>query len=221
MSADLTQMVRLGSPNERRFAAFELGKKGTDDAFEELYRMVNAKVRTFTKRSIKTLWRQLPVYYDLDDQLTGIEALGLTQRPEALDFLKKIYLPSIVEVRKEFRCGDIYYHAMWDPTCRWIEEHHSYPHAKGALASALAFSVDITPNPYHRDRDWANVEKDRLSRDKIDEECQNIILKNKAHQLIREAIARLDLHPQGTSTPPRSLLSGVYQSIRTRDQSSA
>lgn len=75
------QRLRTCSPEERRNIATALAKTGTDEAVDELIRMVEGKRRHWLGS------------YNLVDALLGVEALGETHNVLALLYLKRVYTP--------------------------------------------------------------------------------------------------------------------------------
>ena len=78
MAADLIQTLRTCSKDERRAIALELAHSGTDEAIAELIRMVNGERRRLLR------------WYNIDDSIAGIEALGESRSKRGLDYLKCI-----------------------------------------------------------------------------------------------------------------------------------
>ena len=78
MTSDLIQILRTCSKEETVAAAMELAHTGTDEAVNELIRMIEAN------RRYRLRW------YGYDDQLTAIDALGETGSRKAHNYLNEL-----------------------------------------------------------------------------------------------------------------------------------
>jgi hypothetical protein len=79
----LVKSVRTASAERRKSLAVELAQTRTSEGTAELRRMVERR------------YKGMLTWYSADDQLTGIEALGETARPDALEYLVHIYQPTV------------------------------------------------------------------------------------------------------------------------------
>lgn len=79
MAGTLVKQLRTCPAEHRRFAALKLAENGTDEDVRELIRMVEGRRRSWF------------FWYDYEDQLTGVEALGDTGSRKALEYLKFVY----------------------------------------------------------------------------------------------------------------------------------
>lgn len=131
MAADLVQRLRTCPAKERRAAAMELAKTGTDEAVVELIRMVDGATRDYTSRTIKTLWLKLSIDYSFEDQLIGIGALGESGNRQALDYLNRLI---VFEESCPLQCSN--HGDMGQPI-----PYHSYNNAHGKLGDVLSYTV--------------------------------------------------------------------------------
>jgi len=88
---DLIKRLRTCPAEERKDIAFQLASTRSDWVVEELIRISDAGVKSYTPRSISTLWLRLPIRYDSMDQDIAIEALGQTGSKRALEHLENLY----------------------------------------------------------------------------------------------------------------------------------
>lgn len=129
MPDDLVKKLRTCSKEERRAAAMELAQTGTDEAIRELIAMADGR------RRYGLSW------YDLDEQLIGVEALAETKSQIALNYLRKVY-KTIDETTNTkdvlLYCGG---HAPESDV--WGQETYglyTFPKARGKLAESLKYT---------------------------------------------------------------------------------
>ena len=157
MAGPLVKQLRMCPENHRKVAALKLAQNGTDEGVMELIRMVEGR------------WRRWFFWYDYEDQLIGVEALGETGSEKALEYLRFVYRAES-KTRIEGMAGmpmdkheqfvgrlEVEYHEM---------DVIEYPNARGSLRENLDYRV-IQDSP-------------------IDARHQQ------AHRAIRRAIGRLE-----------------------------
>lgn len=153
-------------------------------AVDELIKMANGEVYSHTKRSLKTLFMRLPLNYEFEDQLIGLEALSKTSSPKALEFLKKITKAEIV--RSYNVIGDANYQMEG---CYY--EVHSFPQSSGRLKYELEIKV-LTGREEHDTVSGGKSpvysrEKSEIERD-LSLEFEN----HPIHKLIRSSVSELE-----------------------------
>lgn len=124
---NLVKKLRKSSNEERRNIAIELAQSGTDEAIKELIRMIEGRRR------------HLMSWYKFDDQLLGIECLGMTTSREALEYLQKLLIEKI-ETRT--------IHWTDRQENEWDTEGHTitYPNARKKLRKLLNYQEgDFSP----------------------------------------------------------------------------
>jgi hypothetical protein len=185
MALDLVQRLKTCSAQERKAAAMELSQAGTDESVHGLIEMADGDVRVYTPRSWKTLWLKSAVYYSLDDQLAGIEALGQTGNRKALDYLKNL----AEETQYEDSCGTGMMQGSDFYPDYWFT-HYDYPNAKGWLASCM--SIDgPTYGINGPDKGY-------------DEKLRELKEENICHKTLNDAIHKLETALQQNSSPDNS-----------------
>lgn len=114
MVKDMIRELRTFPSQERRNIAISLGKLASDKAVIELKRMVDGE----RKRLLK--------WYDFEDQLIGVEALGETKRKDVLEYLRHMYtsLVSRKNISRSFPGDD----GLTD-TSEETFNVHNYPNA--------------------------------------------------------------------------------------------
>jgi hypothetical protein len=164
----LVEKLRTCPAEERREIAIELAKTGSENALSELKRMVEAE---------RIRWLS---WYNFNDQLIGIEALGETKRKEALDYLKSLLETTEVCVESSSR-GNALQEEYWTDETIMIR----YIHAEGELAEHLNCCK------YWRTTQCSvEMERGRLNRD---------ITEVREYQLINAAIQKLEKSLQPVS----------------------
>lgn len=174
MTTDLLRRVRSSSLQERRTVALELAKTRSEETMAELKRMVQGRRR----RGLK--------WYNYDDQLVGIEALGETGITEALEFLSRVYSSTLSPEYGESFCtypmqgsGDL-------PSYESVSiDSFRFPWARRKLGRRLAYSVEL-----HEHR----VEHSTLPmrpKEDIEAELREIFCRE-PHSVIQRAIRELE-----------------------------
>lgn len=180
MQMDTSEKLRTCHPGDRKSVTLSLARDD-DEAISELINMAEGGVMNYTQRTLGTLWRRIPRYYCLSDQILGIEALSESRSPKALDFLRHVYTPSVsTEDRSESfsQGGDTF-------EDHWKVEVHKYPNAPLKLSEQLEFEVSLSRS------DWTFETK--IPEPEIEEARRAILEQNKTHRLIRKAIEKLEL----------------------------
>lgn len=174
MTADLVKRLRTCSAGERRNIAMELAQTGTDEAVAELIRMVEGRHR----RGLS--------WYELDDQLIGVEALGETgtERAErALSFLREVYTTSAYLTLEHER---VYYGGASTPECDiWAYVtymHCTYPHARRQLSNILAYTEGME----------CEYEEGTVFPENFVSKALGAYNRDKAHAIFEKAIERLE-----------------------------
>lgn len=99
MKDNLIKRLRTCSTKERRYIAMVIAKTGTDEAVEALINLVDG-IKSY-HRSFFTLWIPIPnEFYELEDQLIGVEALAETGQEKAADYLRNLITKSCSETRE-------------------------------------------------------------------------------------------------------------------------
>lgn len=128
-----------------------------------------------------------PEYYQLDESLKAIEALGETGNLRALEFLENLYIPKIeCQSERYFVSGGS--EPRDDDWKLVITTAVVYPNAQGCLADALSYVVG-TEDIYEDDTEEnleVNDYSDQLERGEL-VPPEN----NQAHIIIQTAIAKL------------------------------
>jgi hypothetical protein len=148
MNRDLVQKLRTCSLPERKDAALSLAHRGTDKDIEELIRMVKGRRRHGLS------------WYNFQDQLIGVEALGETSRQTALNFLTTAYTPvrKVVEDRTYGQGGGS--EPMNDDVYGTLIVECYFLKANGALKKQLSYTERVTYNPKYADgQDTSILEK--------------------------------------------------------------
>ena len=127
MEADLVQRLRTCSAEERRNIATALAKTGTDEAVDELIRMVEGKRRHWLR------------FYNPDDQLLGVEALGETHNRFAMQYLERVYTPRTHTSSMEYSSGGGS-EPRDDENHTLITAEITYPRARKGLAQQLSYT---------------------------------------------------------------------------------
>ncbi len=182
MTADLIQKLRICSAEERRAVAIELAKTRSEEAIAELKRMVEGRHRKGLK------------WYNYDDQLVGIEALGNTNNDEALNFLAKVYsslwsygsVGELICTYKAQGSGDL---PSWDSV---RTDSYDFPWARGELRRRLAYSVELN-TPHVEDYTLAS-----RSEEEIEAELREI-LSREPHSSIQRVIRGLEASTRKTA----------------------
>ena len=125
-TSDLIQRLRTCGPEERKFAAIELARTGTDEAVAELKRMIEARRR----RGLR--------WYDINDQLIGVEALSETNSPRALSYLREIYASQDKTLESREHNDGLSLREIG----KKVEVF--YPNAKRELRRRLRYTVEVT-----------------------------------------------------------------------------
>lgn len=124
MVSDLIKKLRACSSQERKDVAMELAHTRTNEAIRELIKMVEGRRRRWLS------------WYNLDDQLIGIEGLGETNSLQAVTYLRKaISKKRVQNVEINDMCiqgQESYSHFSCDIT---------FPKARGKLKKTLRCSV--------------------------------------------------------------------------------
>ena len=123
MTDDLIERLKTCPAKERKAVAKELAQSGTDESVLELIRMVKGGRR-----------RRLS-WYNLEDQLIGIDVLGETKSKVALNYLRKLNVT--VEESEVEKSG----HNGWNNTTYLYE---TYPHARGKLYGKLKRLTNVS-----------------------------------------------------------------------------
>lgn len=173
MISNLIKRLRKCSSQERRSVAIELAKTGNDNGIRELIRMIEGR------RKYLLCW------YNLDDQLIGVEALGETGKKEALEYLEKVYTTirkshgtetTVVAGGSEPRDDDVYTISF---------EIYHYPLARAGLGESLSYKklVSVSEEYYGNlsEGDWPSCVSAEAPKDK------------RAHQVFQKSIAGLRL----------------------------
>lgn len=173
LRSDLIKKLRKCSSQERISVAIELAKTGTDKGIRELIRMVEGRRR------------YLLSWYDLDDQLIGIEALGETRKKEALEYLEKVY----TTLRKSHGIETVVAGGGSEPRDDNVYtisfEVYHYPLARPSLGESLSSKklVSVSEEYYGNlsEDDWPSCVSAEAPKDK------------RAHQVFQKSIAGLRL----------------------------
>ena len=177
---DLVEKLRTCSIDKRRSVAVELGKTRTDQAVMELQNMVGGGVRDYTDRTCRTLWFKRAIRYTVEEQYIAVSALGETGRKDVLEYLKKMYTPSVqVEDRESHTVQGV--DGIDD---YWKAEVYRYPHAQIVFAQNLRYEVNLTSSSW-------GAETER-TQDLIEKDRERILKSRKSHQVFRAAIEKLE-----------------------------
>lgn len=167
MTSDLIQKLRTCSKEERKAVAMELAHTKSDEAIVELKRMVEGERRYWFN------------WYKLEDQLIGVEALGETSNRNVLDYLVKIYTPSIMHERRSSSamCGS-------DPIYdEWSVEVYSYSLAKYELAKDLSYEIALSTCS------WCC--ETQLDEESIERHRKNATINMESHKIFISSISKL------------------------------
>jgi len=180
MTDNLVRRLRTCSAEERPAVAMELARTGTDESVQELIRMVEGRHRKGLS------------WYNLDDQLTGVESLGETKSINALQYLQRAYSTTNVteETESEVKSGgsdprddDVY--------TVYFEVHH-FPLARRALAISLSYrTVKSVSEEYYGELEQDEVPHLSCLSPYSKEEPEHE-LDERVHETFRTAIAKLE-----------------------------
>ena len=122
MSHPLVHQLRISGAPWRKRIATELAERGDEFVVNELIRMAEGRRRTYLR------------FYDLDDQLTAIEALSQTKSERALCFLRNLRHSNATSLTMfyHFQGGDI--------ISEYYVETIEFPNARRALRKSLKFT---------------------------------------------------------------------------------
>lgn len=170
--------LRASSPEERKDIALALGKIASDKAVIELKKMVEGR------------WKRIFEWYNFEDQLIGVEALGETGRRDVLEYLNHIYTPFVFP-RKTGSCfpGD---DGLPDTSEKTLEIHH-YRNAPKKLIDSLSYSFCVGSRTTYRSH-TTNIDKipvDHISEREIQRYREEAFKRNE-HQIFRKAIVNLE-----------------------------
>ena len=117
----------------------------------------------------------------LRHQILGIEALGLTSHPDALEFLAHLYEATPVPGKDVNGYGYNEGQSAYELYKRY--KTIEYPHARGSLRRALEFRVSVS---------W-DTKNGTVVQEAVSEEDQiaRAVENSNAHRTVREAIQKL------------------------------
>ncbi|MFQ5531955.1 MAG: HEAT repeat domain-containing protein [Candidatus Nanoarchaeia archaeon] len=188
MEADLIQKLRTSPVGERNIAR-ELANIGSRKAVAELKKMVEGKIKAYSLRTYKTFWLKRPIRYSPHEQRIGIEALGETRSPDALDYLRRLYT---YEIFKEGRESHVVQGI--DPIHDyWQVEIYRYPNAPAGLGDNLSYEVAITSSSWGCESD--------IPEEKIEASRKWTPNNREIHLIFRTAISKLESSIPNTSNP--------------------
>ncbi|MBI4453817.1 hypothetical protein HY636_04185 [Candidatus Woesearchaeota archaeon] len=169
----LINKLRTCSQTERKGLALELAQTKSEIIVDELIRMIMAKHR----RGI--------FWYSFEDQLTGIEALGLTQNLRALCFFGWLYSSKVkVPVLENCRTEEFV-----------ICEGYTFvyfPHAKGKLKNNLKYFATYTDRQYPPNSSSSiSITQTFRKEQSIDDDLTKIF-SSQPHILIQKSIKSLE-----------------------------
>lgn len=147
----------------------------------------NVKPHWWSWKTVKEPYEYTPKpeYYELNDSLKAIEALGESGEPQALDFLKSLYTPKIsYESERYFVSGGS--EPRDDDWKYLITTSVVYPNTQGSLADALSYVVDTKDIYVDDDESGVDDYSDQLARGELSPPENN-----QAHIVIQTAIAKL------------------------------
>ncbi|MFC1731404.1 hypothetical protein ACFL6I_13885 [candidate division KSB1 bacterium] len=173
MKTDLIHMLKTCPKDERREMAIDFARRDGQGIFKELKNMVDGRRRRYLRA------------YSYDDQLAGIEALGVSGLTESLSFLSKIYSSVKGYDSGERICtwkaqgsGDL-------PTYESIGIFYFiFPWARKTLRSKLKYSIEL--NTSEIEGGWLV----KRSEHEIKSELEGVF-KRSPHSLIQGAIKQL------------------------------
>lgn len=165
MIEGLIQKLRTCSSKERKAVAMELARTGTNETADELIRMVEGRRRYWLS------------WYNLDDQLIGVEALGETGRVEALEYLKHVYTPTIDEWETNYNPA----HRQISYLATDRNESYTYTNARKELFKELNFYI-LENGDYDYSNNNLSLEQQRVE----------IFQTNNSHKIFRKSIQKLE-----------------------------
>ena|SRR3989338_8851857 len=146
----------------------------------ELMNLIESGIRGYTAQTWKTLWQKRSILATRDEILTAIEELGQSREEEILQFLEKIYEPSVSIQRRSASTlqGVDVYNDEWDV------EYYDYPFAPDILRHRLQYEIELTCGYCCAEypRSEVDIEKDRAA---------GLPSYERAHQVLEKAIANL------------------------------
>lgn len=203
MIENLVQRLRSFAFEERRAAAIDLAKTGTDEAVAKLVRMVEADIRDYTPRTFRTIWQKRPIFYSYEDQLISVTALGETRNQKALCYLESIYQPCYSEIRKKVDTltGGTDYDGYPFYSFELIKvQVTKFPKVKGELGKSLEYKLELEYVRYEGDIGPHHYVIERIPREKSEHKRKQI-LDEEPHKEMINAIQSLRTaiqHPHNT-----------------------
>ena len=160
IDAIIQQLRRTSSGSERAELANKLCEEVSDEAVAELIRMVEGRFRAWDEVRWRTLALPVPRFYSLDDQLKGLELLGLSKNSIADSYLLRNfhYCQRVIRVWSTYTVESVR-EDEYDPAAPLMGRNEAqkyylifHPGARGRLRKALSyihdaeFKVDIRKN---------------------------------------------------------------------------